>query len=293
MKAQVSTGERNPWKPITARLSKIVSQTAAEKLYYLDIENSADKKEFKWMPGQFLGLTVFGVGEAPFSITSTPTGKTLEVCIRATGSLTHALDKMKEGDVVGIRGPWGNTFALPVTKGKNLVMIAGGIGLVPLRSMINYVLDNREDYKKVFILYGTRDPTQILFPEELEKWENREDIEYMMTVDRGSPDAGFGQPDPKGNWKGNVGVVTTLFEKMDIPTNDTVGFIVGPPVMFKFVVREFEKLNITPENIIVSLERVMHCGIGKCAHCQIGDILVCRDGPVFTYDQVKNMPGAI
>ncbi|MHA1730251.1 MAG: FAD/NAD(P)-binding protein [Promethearchaeota archaeon] len=293
MTTQELINERNPWKPITATLSKIVPQTAAERLYYIDIEDKAEKKAFKWMPGQFLELSVFGVGEAPFSITSTPTRDTLEVCIRATGSLTNALGRMNEGEKVGIRGPFGNTFAVPESKGKNLVMVAGGIGLVPLRSMINYVLDKREDYKKVYILYGTRDPTQILFHEELKAWEERDDVEFIMTVDRGAPDVGFGKPDPKGNWKGNVGVVTTLFSEMDIPSQNTIGYIVGPPVMFKFVVKEFEKLNITPENIIVSLERVMHCGIGKCAHCQIGDILVCRDGPVFTYEQVKNMPGAI
>ncbi|QEE17388.1 FAD/NAD(P)-binding protein [Promethearchaeum syntrophicum] len=283
----------NSWKPMTARLSKIVPQSSFEKLYSIELENPNEKKQFTWMPGQFLELSVFGIGEAPFSISSSPTSGTLEICVRATGSITNALEKMKEGEKVGIRGPFGNSFVVPEAKGKNLVLVAGGIGLVPLRSMINYVLDKREEFKEVFIFYGTRDPTQILFQDEIEQWQKRNDIQFMLTVDRGSPDAGFGEPDPSGKYQGNVGVVTTLFSKIDIPSKNTMGFIVGPPVMFKFVVKEFEKLQIKPSNIIVSLERVMHCGIGKCAHCQIGDILVCRDGPIFTYEQVQSMPDAI
>jgi len=247
-------------------------------------------KELGHLPGQFAEVSIPGVGEAPISISSSPTRKgTFEMVIRNVGVVTDAIHKLKVGDTIGIRGPYGTSFPMDKLKGRDLLFLAGGIGLVPLRSAIHYALDNRHDYGKIFIMFGTRDPSQRLFVDELEAWSKRSDIDFIESVDRGD-----------ANWKGNVGVITSSFrlfnmfggvKEINVPL--TTFFIVGPPVMYKFAIVELYKLNVQNKDIIVSLERHMKCGVGKCGQCQINNVYVCQEGPVFTLDSIVNLREAL
>jgi len=235
------------------------------------------------IPGQFLHLTVFGYGEAPISITSSPTQKDcFQLCVRDVGNVTKALHKLEIGDKVGVRGPWGNGFPIEGLKGKNAVFIAGGLGLAPLRSLINYIVDNRRDYGKVWVLSGARTPKDHLFKWEWDRWSKMDRFEVLTTVDRGDD-----------TWKGNVGVVGSLLYKTDIQVENTMVFICGPPIMFRFVTMDLAKLGFKDDMIVSTLERHMKCGVGKCGHCNIGSKYVCMDGPVFTYAEMKKQPGAL
>ena len=203
--------------------------------------------------------------------------------VRNTGDLTAAMHKLEIGDKVGIRGPYGNGFPINKLKGHNLLFVAGGIGLVPLRSVINYVADRRDDFGKVTILYGSRNPEERVFVDELEKtWSKIPDFEVLQTVDQGND-----------TWEGNVGVVTTLFKKCLVDSKESMALICGPPVMYKFVVRDLLNLGFARDEIFLSLERRMKCGIGKCAHCQVGHKLTCMDGPVFTYFEAERLQESI
>jgi NAD(P)H-flavin reductase len=192
--------------------------------------------------------------------------------------VTNALMKIQAGDRVGIRGPFGNHFDYAAMKGQDVLFVAGGLGLAPTRSLIRYVLDKRQDYHKVTILFGAREPKWLLFKDEVQAWAKRGDCEVLVTVDRGD-----------AAWKGNVGVITRLFSKIRIDPAQTWAVVVGPPVMFKFTVLEALAEGVPEHRIICSLERHMKCGVGKCGHCQIRGVYVCRDGPVFTYAQVKKL----
>jgi len=203
--------------------------------------------------------------------------------VRKMGDLTSKLHTMKEGDKVGIRGPFGNGFDLEALRGKNLIFIAGGLGLAPMRSLISYVLKNRMDFGEVTILYGCKEPCEVLLKEEIEEWEKREDIQFLKSVDR-CPE--------NEKWSGEIGVITSLIPKVKFDPKNTTAIIVGPPVMYKFVIDDLKNLGMPEENIIVSLERRMKCGVGKCGHCQINGIYVCKDGPVFNYKDIKDLPEA-
>lgn len=249
-------------------------------------EFTFDKKDLGHKPGQFAEVSIPGIGEAPFSISSSPTKKGgIEMVIRKVGKVTEALHTLKPGDTVGIRGPFGTSFPMDKCKGKDLLFIAGGIGLVPLRSAIHYALDNRADYGKITILFGCTDPSKRLFTDELAEWQKSSDILFLETVDR----------NPTGEWKGPVGVITTLFPKVKdrIAASSTMAFIVGPPVMYKFVIIELRKFGFADKDIIVSLERRMKCGVGKCGHCQIDGVYVCQDGPVFSLESISHLVEAL
>jgi NAD(P)H-flavin reductase len=235
-------------------------------------------------PGQFAEISLAGIGEAPISISSSPALKEgFEMVIRNVGNLTRALKSLKKGDKVGIRGPFGNAFPVDkALKGRDLLYICGGVGLVPMRSVIQYTLEHRKDYGKITILYGTKSPLEKLFLEETAKWAGMKDIDYRETVDKGS-DA----------WKGNVGVITTLMPGLTVDKAKTVALVCGPPVMYKFVLLELKKIEIPLENIYMSLERHMKCGVGKCGHCQINNIYVCQEGPVFNYAKIRDLKEAI
>ena len=234
-------------------------------------------------PGQFVELSIFGIGEAPISISSSPTKKgSFELAVRNVGNVTNALHNLDIGATVGIRGPFGNGFPVDNLKGKDIVIVAGGIGLFPLRSLINYILDKRSEFGRLIILSGSRTPQERMFVNELEKWHKREDVELLETVDEGDEE-----------WTGHVGVVTTLSSEVHIDPEKIFAVVVGPPVMYKFVVAECHKKGIPDERIIMSLERRMKCGIGKCGHCQINGVYVCQEGPVFTYAEVKKLREAI
>ncbi len=266
--------------PQLAEIIKTEQLTKMEKLFEIRLLNGQDLGH---QPGQFVEVSILGIGEAPISISSSPTKKgSFELAVRAVGNVTKALHNLGKGAIIGIRGPFGNGFPIGEMKGKDILFVAGGIGLVPLRSLINYVLDKRSDFGRVLILFGAKTPAEQLFLEELALWRTRSDLEYWDTVDRAD-----------GQWKGHVGVITTLFPKININPEKTIAVIVGPPVMYRFAILEAQVKGIPDEHIIVSLERRMKCGVGKCGHCQINHLYVCQDGPVFNYAQIKDIKEAI
>jgi len=272
--------EVSPYLPKWAQISRIENLTGTEKLFEMSLVSG---EPLGHNPGQFVELSVMGMGEAPISISSAPRKtNSFELAIRKVGNLTNAVHRLIIGDTVGIRGPFGTYFPIEETKGKDILFVAGGIGLVPLRSFIHFVLENRGDYREVTILFGSRNPSERLFLNELEQWGKRKDIRYLETVDR-----------PSQEWKGHVGVITTLFPNIDIDPSKTYCVIVGPPVMYRFVILEAKAKGIPDEQIFLSLERKMKCGLGKCGHCQINHIYVCQDGPVFRYTDIFNLEEAL
>ena len=272
--------ETSIYVPHPAELIRVTSIAEREKLFEFRLK---DGKELSHRPGQFVELSIFGIGEAPISISSSPTKKgSFELAVRNVGNVTNALHSMDTGTTVGIRGSFGNGFPVDNLKGKDILIVAGGIGLFPLRSLINYVLDNRKEFGRLIVLSGSRTPQERMFARELGNWQKREDMELLETVDKRDQ-----------SWMGNVGVVTTLFPKVDIDPENTFAITVGPPVMYKFVVAACQKKGIADEQIIMSLERRMKCGVGKCGHCQINGVYVCQEGPVFTYAQIKKLEEAI
>jgi len=266
--------------PEPATVVKVEQMTDTEKLFELKLNSG---RELGHQPGQFIMISVMGIGEAPISVSSSPTRKGgFELVVRQVGRLTGALHRLTAGSHVGIRGPFGTNFPIEEAKGKDVLFVGGGIGLVPLRSFITYVLDNRDDYGRVTILFGSRNPAERLFRDELDEWTKRDDIEFLESVDRADD-----------SWKGNVGVITTLFPKLEFEPDRTVCTIVGPPVMYKFVILELDEQKIAHDNIFLSLEKRMKCGVGKCGHCQIQDLYACEDGPVFRYSDISDYREAI
>jgi len=237
------------------------------------------------LPGQFAEISIPGVGEAPISISSAPSeGNRFEMVIRKVGTVTSAIHDLKPGDQVGLRGPFGTSIPMNDLKGKNLLFITGGIGLVPARSAIIYSLQHRKDYKDITVLFGCQDPTQRLFVDELKKWRERDDVFFAETVDRCGD----------CEWNGHVGVITTLLSELkNMEPKETYAIIVGPPVMYKYVIMNLHDMDFADDHIIVSLERRMKCGVGKCGHCQMDNIYVCQDGPVFYYEDIKHLKEAI
>jgi NAD(P)H-flavin reductase len=267
--------------PEVATLVKKKEMTHCDSFFEFELQD----RSLGHLPGQFAEISIPGIGEAPISISSPPSeGNRFEMVIRRVGAVTGAIHALNVGDSVGIRGPFGTSFPMNELKGKNLLFITGGIGLVPARSAINYSLDHRDDYKDITILFGCQDPNQRLFTDEIEQWKKRDDIHFHETVDR-----------CEGcNWDGNVGVITTLLPKLqDVAPKETYAIIVGPPVMYKYVIMNLHDMDFADNHIIVSLERRMKCGVGKCGHCQMDNIYVCQDGPVFHYDDIKHLKEAI
>ncbi len=266
--------------PEKAFIRKIEKFTDFENFYRLEL---ASGKPLGHVPGQFVQVSLLGIGEAPISISSPPSNDNLfDLCVRRVGNVTNKLHTLKEGDHIWIRGPYGRGYDYDIQEkmaGKHLLFIAGGIGYAPLRSMINMVIRNNKNYKKITILYGCKTPAERMYKAELEKIENAgENIELMETVDNPYPD-----------WKKNVGVITTLIPKVKIEDPaEIIAAIVGPPVMYKFVILSLIKISVPKENIYMSLERRMKCGIGKCGHCQMGGIYVCQEGPVFNFGFLEN-----
>ena len=254
--------------------------TEHEKLYEILLEG-AERLDHE--PGQFIMMSMFGVGEIPISISSSPTNisGSFEICVRAVGKVTNALHKLEAGDEVGIRGPFGKGFPTRIFEGNDLLIVAGGLGIAPSRSLIRYVFDNRRDFGKVHILLGCKSPGDILFFDEIEQWNKRMDVYYECTVDRAVPE-----------WQGHVGLITTLIPGIDLEPERTFAAVVGPPVMYKFVIRELLAKNIPGRQILLSFERHMKCGLGKCGHCQIQHLYACQDGPVFNYEEIKYLQEA-
>jgi len=265
---------------VRGKILRIRQLTELENLFEIAL---LEGQSLDHEPGQFVLISIFGVGEAPFSVCSSPTKRdSFEITVRKVGRLTGALHLLEPGDEVGIRGPYGKGFPVTLMMGNDILIVGGGLGIVPLRSLINYIIDNRRDFGRVDILLGCRTPQNMLFEDEVERWEERVDVDFSCTVDRADPE-----------WKGNIGRITSLLPGINLDPHRTFATVVGPPIMYKFVIQELRKKQIPDRQILVSLERRMKCGLGKCGHCQIEHLYCCQDGPVFTYEQIKDLEGAI
>jgi NAD(P)H-flavin reductase len=273
--------ERDLFLPVMSPIVKVEQMTELEKLFTIELPNGVHLGN---RPGQFVEVSVLGVGEAPISVSSSPSRSngSFELCVRRVGDVTNALHALSPGSLVGIRGPFGRGFPYEKFRGKDVLFAPGGLGLAPLRSLINQVIDERALFGRVIILYGARSPQELLFKDELAEWAARDDLEFHVTVDRGDVD-----------WDGNVGVITTLFRKLSIYPRNTVAAVCGPPIMYRFVLMELLGKGLSPGNIYMSLERHMKCGVGKCGHCQINEVYACQSGPVFPYSEVARLEEAL
>ena len=263
----------NPYCPVKAEITDIIEETPAIKTFVLKPE-----KPIPFETGQFVELTVPGLGEAPFTPSSNPKIEdTMELTIMDVGRVTSRAHQMKKGEVLGVRGPYGKGYPLEDFQGKEILIVGGGVGLAPLRSLILALLNDIDKYKKVIIKYGARSPKDIVYNGQIKEWGENKNVKVEITVDVGD-----------NTWKGNVGLITTLLKKdmgMDIKNN--IAIVCGPPIMMKFTTFKLVELGYEEENIHLSMEKNMSCGIGKCGHCRIGSYYACKDGPVFTYDKIK------
>ncbi len=247
--------------------------------FSMELESSLGGGGIAFSPGQFNMLYVFGVGEVPISISGDPASKKILVhTTRAVGTVTRAMWKLKPGDTVGVRGPYGTGWPIEQAAGKDVIIVAGGIGLAPLRPVIYYLLANRKNYGKFVLLYGARTPEDILYWKDLEKWRSRFDMEIHITVDRAT-----------GSWQGNVGVVTSLIGRAPFDPSHCLTMVCGPEIMMRFTILELQRRGVSDESIFISMERNMKCGVGLCGHCQLGPSFVCKDGPVYNYGQMKDI----
>jgi len=270
--------EGNVYLPHLVVIEKIIEETPAVRTFHFNFKNEKLRQEFTFESGQFAELSVFGIGEATFCISSSPTRNDhLECAVNKVGKVTNAMHRLGVGAEMGFRGPFGNSFPLDFLIGKNLVFIGGGIGLAPLRSLIWNVIDNRDKYKNIDIIYGARSPTDLCFKYDLDIWNKDETINMVTTVDKGDKE-----------WTGREGFVPQIVEQAAPSAENAVAIVCGPPIMIRFTFPVLAKLGFTPEQIITTLEKKMKCGIGKCGRCNIGNLYVCRDGPVFTYAQIKD-----
>lgn len=272
-KMRISNGvNKELYIPKFVKIISTRNESGAVKTYRLKVNE-------KFKPGQFFQVSVLGIGEVPISVSSSPTEKgILELTVRDTGKVTKAMHKLSKNSSLGLRGPYGNFFPAGDMTGRDLVFVAGGIGLAPLRSLIKYVLDNRKKYGHIYLLYGARVQNEMIFKNELKEWQKQKGFDVLLTVDKQTP-----------GWKSNVGVVTTLFDKLGQDLKDYTTVICGPPIMIKYAIQGLLKLGLKGKNIIVTLERYMKCGVGKCGHCYMVDKYVCIDGPVFSYSQLKGL----
>jgi len=271
----------NIYQPKPVRVIKVTKESIDTHLIRLKFVSAADQKAFAYLPGQFVQIGFAGWGECPISIASSPTvaSKYFELAIRDVGSLTHKLNQLKPGDTALVRGPFGNGFDADKFKDQELLVIGGGCGFVPLRPLIVDALAGRIKTKKLQIFYGCLNEETLLFKKQFAEWNRK--AELGIILDR-----------PSADWKGENGLITDLIKKREI-SPEAVVVMVGPPVMYKFALKELEKKGIKPENIWLSLERRMYCGLGVCQHCAFGPYYVCKDGPVFNYNQIKEIPYAL
>ncbi len=272
----------NMYIPYMMVIDKITEEAPFVKTFRLKfaVESEAEKFEFK--AGQFGEYSVFGQGESTFCIASSPTRKGyIECTFREMGRVTQALSACEEGDIIGFRGPYGNIFPIEEWYGKNLIYIAGGIALPPLRCVIWNTLDLRDKFKDITVVYGARSVADLVYKHELEEWKNRPDVNLITTVDPGGE-----TPD----WKGEVGFVPSIIEKNPPSPENTIAIVCGPPIMIKLTLPVLQKLGFANDQIYTTLENRMKCGFGKCGHCMVGNTYVCKDGPVFRYDELLALP---
>ncbi|MCP5095667.1 MAG: oxidoreductase [Chloroflexi bacterium] len=268
------------YMPLPAKITAVRTLTNFEKLYTVELPYGLTLDHD---PGQFVQVSVFGVGEAPISICSSPSRSngSFELCVRNVGDLTNQLHDLDVGSTIGIRGPFGRGFPMERFRGKDVMFIAGGLGLAPLRSVIYEALDHREKYNRIMVLYGTRRPEDMLFRNELVDMAVRDDVEMLMTVDY-----------PDGKWTGEIGFVNRLLDKANINPHNTVAIVCGPPIMYEFILKDLCAQGVAEHNIWLSFERHMKCGVGKCGHCQINHLYACLDGPALSFTEVQELEEA-
>jgi len=274
--------DKNIYKPYLATIEAIIDETPDVRTFRLVFQDERVRESFSFRSGQFAEYSAFGYGESTFCIASSPTRKGhIECCFRSVGRVTEALRRLEVGETIGVRGPYGNSFPIEDLYGKNLVFVAGGIALPPLRTLIWNCLDQRDKFGDITIVYGARTEADLVYKHELKDWQDRGDVNLVKTVDPGGNTAA---------WDGRVGFVPTILEEAAPSADNTVALVCGPPIMIKFTLPVLEKLGFSDESIITTLENRMKCGLGKCGRCNVGNVYVCKDGPVFTAKQVKDMP---
>jgi len=270
-----TSGTIDPMLPQPYLVREVFKETPDTFTLRLDPENAVNETVFR--PGQFSMLWVFGVGEMPISISGDPAlHNRLVYTVRSVGQATHSLVNQRVGSGVGVRGPFGTGWPVEAARGRDVIVVAGGIGLAPLRPVIYQVLQNRKNYGRLVILYGGRSPRDLLYREELAKWTRNSETQVLVTVDYGGL-----------SWRGHVGVVTTLFKYSRLHPARSVAMVCGPEIMMRFVIRELEAAGLSRDDIYLSMERNMNCAVGFCGHCQYGPHFICKDGPVFRYEQVR------
>jgi len=263
------------------RIQKMLEDTRVFTLRFLD---EAMVRSFRHLPGQFVMLSIPGTGEAPISISSSPTRpEILELCVRRAGRMTSSLFRLSTNDVVGVRGPYGNGFPVAEIRGNHLLLAAGGLGMAPLRSLLWYALDNRDLFANVILMYGSRTPADMLFRDEMLSLAGREDVKCMLTVDA----------DPGGTWTDHIGHLPSLFDHVMLEPARTYAAVCGPPVVYHYVLERLLAAGFSKDRILMSLERRMKCGVGKCGHCSVGYKYTCLQGPIFTYWDAINLPEMI
>jgi len=273
-KAQTAT----LYEPFICKVLSVRDLTPAEKVFRLMRDGGLP---FRHRPGQFMQVSVFGIGEAPISVSSSPTrGDYLELAVRKAGTLTSAMHQLRPGDTIGLRGPFGTAFDVEAMRGRDLLLISGGCGLAPMRALIQYVEDRAGDFGEVTILYGAKSPDDVLYKEDLAAWRQSGGLRCQVTVDNIRTGT---------CWDGHLGLITALIPPLEIDPTKTMAVIVGPPVMYEFVIKNLRQKGLSDQNIVVSLERHMKCGVGKCGHCTMGHLYCCLDGPVFRLDQLPNL----
>jgi len=266
--------KRNIYQPIEASIEDIVQETPTIKTFVLKL-----KSDFSFRTGEFIELTVPGLGEAPFTPSSDPKVKqNLDVTVMNVGTVTSKLHSMSIGGQLGVRGPYGKGYPLDKFKGKDILIVGGGVGLAPLRSLLFSLFRDIDNYNKVVLRYGARTPTDIVYKDSLIEWAKKRKVDIVTSVDVGDP-----------SWKGNVGLVTTILKDLPIDMKNAVSIVCGPPIMMKFVNLKLLDTGFKPQDIYLSMEKSMSCGLGKCGHCRIGKYYICRDGPVFAYEQLKDI----
>lgn len=274
----------NPYQPWLATIDEVRVEVTGEraiKTFKLVFQDEKVKNDFSFLPGQFVMVGVFGCGESPFAIASSPTKKGyIEVSVMKLGRVTSALHECEAGGTIGVRGPYGNGFDVDAWQGKNMVFIGGGIGQAPLRSLVNYTLDNRKKYGKIDVVYGARSSKELCFKKELFDLEKSDDINIHLSIDA-----------EEDGWTRFIGFVPDNLLKVKPSPKNTIAITCGPPIMIKFVIQNLLKLGFDEGQIFTTLEMRMKCGIGKCGRCNIGNLYVCKDGPVFSYKQLKNIQG--
>ena len=268
----------NPFMPYMATIKSVTDLTLDVKLFNTELDDPVAQNDFNYQPGQFAFLSAYGIGEAPFCLTSAAHRKAgIEFAIRAVGTVTNALHELDEGTKVGIRGPFGNSFPMDDYKGKNIIIIGGGIGMAPLHPVINTIVDNRDDYSDLLIINGARSPQDLVFKDEFDAWAKSPKTKVELTVDRGDD-----------NWKGRVALIPDVVVDLNPPSENAVAIICGPPIMIHFTLIKLKELGFANDQIVTTLEGKMKCGLGKCGRCNVGDKYICVDGPVFTFEQISH-----